>query len=307
MVAIEQQDSAVEIVVAYEGPAVAEHRMPVADLAPALLALEQTFVRTNALLNGDRGSVSLEVRAPQQGSFEIVVTVLQVLEGASDFLSADFISSAANAKELLLGGPGLTGGLYYLIKRLRGRRPEIINPESDIVTLQADNLQLSVPNEIVKLFLDSTLRQDIENTVRPVTKDGVDRVIFREGSAALETIEKDEAPYFRAEVERDETITRTMIPEWRLKLSTVRFVENRDWRLTDGGQTRGYAIKDDEFIQLVRSGQRRLGAEDILVCDVVMIQSTDAQGGLSTTYEITKVVKHIRPPEPVQSQMFPDD
>ena len=295
MVAIEQQDSAVEIVVAYEGPAVAEHRMPVGDLAPALLALEQTFVRTNALLNGDRASVSLEVRAPQQGSFEIVVTVSQVLEGASDFLSGDFISSAANAKELLFGGAGVTGGLYYLIKRLRGRRPEIINPESDVVTLQADNLQLSVPNEIVKLFLDSTLRQDIEDTVRPVTKDGVDRVIFREGSEDLETIEKEDAPYFRAEVEEDETTTRTLIPRQLLKPAAVRFAKTGAWRLSDGDQTNSYTIKDEEFIRQVTDGERRFGSTDILICDVVMIQTVGPGSTLRTEYEISKVVEHIPP------------
>ena len=307
MVAIEQQDSAVEIVVAYEGPAVAEHRMPVRDLAPALLALEQAFVRTNALLNGSGASVSLEIRAPRQGSFEIVVLVSQLLGGASEALSADYISSAANIKELLIGGSGATGGLLYLIKRLRGRRPEIINPKSDVVTLQVENLQLSVPKEMVKLFLDSTLSQDIEDTVRPVTKDGIDRVVFREGTEDLATIEKGDAPYFRAKVDKYETTTRTMIPEQRLKLSTVRFVENGNWRLSDGEQSRPYAIRDEEFIQQVMSGQRRLGGEDVLVCDVVMIQSVDSQGNLKTAYEISKVVKHVRPAEHEQSQMFSDD
>ena len=106
MVAIEQQEPTVEIVVSYEGPAVAEYRMPVRDLAPALLALEQAFVRTNLLVNGDSASVSLEIRAPRQGSFEIVFLVSQLFEVLPEFLSPEFISSAANIKGILFGGAG---------------------------------------------------------------------------------------------------------------------------------------------------------------------------------------------------------
>ena len=306
MVAIEQQDSAVEIVVAYEGPAVAEHRMPVRDLAPALLALEQAFVRTNALLNGSGASVSLEIRAPRQGSFEIVVLVTQLLDGGSNSLSADFISSAVSIKELLVGGAGATS-LIHILKRLRGRRPDLIIREQDSVTLEAEKLRLSMPARTFELLVDKLLRGQIEEVLRPVTTDGIDRVIFREASEDLETVEKGDVPYFQVEVNEEEHMTRTIISDYVLKPATVRFATGGTWRLSDGDHTQSYAIKDTEFLEEVTNGERRFGSTDVLVCNLVITQFMDSRGKLRTEHEVSKVVKHISPPKHEQSQMFSDD
>ena len=92
-----------EFSVSYDGDALTEGAMDVRDLAPALIALGQSFERANALLNGDKASVSLRIRATQPGSFEIVLILQQLLENASDVLTDDWMTSAVVLKELLAG------------------------------------------------------------------------------------------------------------------------------------------------------------------------------------------------------------
>ena len=132
----------VEFSVSYEGDALAQNTMDVRDLAPALLALGQSFERANSLFNGDRASISLRIRATKPGSFEIGLFLQQVLEGATDVLSGDLMVSAFVLKELLIGGgdKGVIGLLQFL-KHLGGKKPQQIEETPDGITFEAENVK----------------------------------------------------------------------------------------------------------------------------------------------------------------------
>ncbi|MGH7641171.1 MAG: hypothetical protein ACREOL_09755, partial [Candidatus Dormibacteria bacterium] len=66
-----------EFVLTFEGPALESHRMAVAELAPALLALGDLFHEANEVLNPGSPRVSLEIRAFDRGSFEIGLSLGQ--------------------------------------------------------------------------------------------------------------------------------------------------------------------------------------------------------------------------------------
>ena len=115
-------DRQTEFAVSFEGPAFVGHTMEVRDLAPALLALGQAFDRANGVLNGDRASVSLSIRATRPGSFELVLFLEQVIEGAGDILTGDLFTSAANLTQIIIGVPTLGVGLFALA-RIHRRTP----------------------------------------------------------------------------------------------------------------------------------------------------------------------------------------
>lgn len=299
-------DAVVGFVAAYDGPALADHSIPVRDLAPALLALGQSFDRANDILNGERAAVSLEIRATSQGSFEIALLLKQIYEGAGTvFPGADFVSTAADLKELVIGGSGILG-LVGLIKWAKGKRPtSVASDAQDAVILEIEHLRLTVPSNLVKLFNDSILRDQIEAVVRPLVKQGIETLTFKENNVEIEKIEKVDVPSFEQGGGQSGVITETVIPRQRLRPVNTAFNKNGKWRLTDGEKARWYSITDKEFISQVQDGTRRFGARDLITAEVVLIQDVQPNGDLSLSYEITKVLSHTVPP--MQGSMLDED
>ena len=243
-----------EFGVSFEGPAFIEHTMEVRDLAPALLALGQAFDRANSVLNGDRATVSLSIRATRPGSFELILFLQQVLEGAGDILTGDFFSSAANLTEMITGGPAIGVCLFALVKRLRGKKPRIGPSQPDGVVFEADNVRIIVPNEVARLYADRPIMDQLEAFVRPLGKDGVERVVFRREQTELESVRREEAVYFATGAEYSNT-TEYPIPSQRLRITSLAFAKGK-WRLSDGANTHWYAMEDEDFTTAIQQGKR---------------------------------------------------
>ena len=290
------EDAPVGFTVSYEGDALSEYRMPVRDLAPALLALGQACDRSNTLLNGDRAAVTLQIRATSQGSFEISLLLEQLFKQDVAFFSDDLISSAIKIKELLIGGGSGGVGLLGLIKWLKGREPKKVSSDDKNITLELEGLRLTLPSEVLDLSGDKDLRQQIEAVIRPVAKKGIDRVVFKEGQHTLETVEEEDVQYFARHSIGDATTTETVIPSQRLKPTSVNFKGVGKWKLSDGEKTHSYSIKDEALLKEVIGGERRFGSGDILTCEILMTQSLAANGDLKLEYAITHVINHYAQP-----------
>ena len=288
--------SSTEFTVAYDGDALSEHRMDAHELGTALLALGDLFNRANLLLNGEGTSIELEVQATPAGSFEIELYLLQAYLVAAPFLSGGMISSAADLITLTVGG----NGLINLIKRLRGNKPTAVSDEdsSGRVTLEieglrtdglsVDYLRLDAPSEVWRLFQDKRITNAAADVVSPLFKDGIDRVAFRQGTQELESVEKDEAPYFR--LPDGTEIEEFILPRQELVVEAPYLgTGSSKWRLRDHHSIKWYAMKDEPFREDVVSGVRKFGADDILVCEVKVIS-----GGTSETpqFEILRVIEH---------------
>ena len=298
-----RQDGPAAFTVSYEGDALSEYRMPVRDLAPALLAMGQACDRSNVLLNGGRASVSLQIRATSQGSFEIALLLEQLIEQDMAFISDEMISSAASIKGLLIGG-GSSGlaSLIGLIKWLRNRQPKEVSRDHNSITLEFDRVRLTVPSEVLDLYKDRHLRQQIAAVIMPVDKEGIDRVVFKEDQRTLETVEKEDVQYFEQVSSGDDApTTETIITSQLLKPASVNFRGTGKWRLSDGDRTRQYSIKDEAFLREVKEGGRRFGSGDVLTCEILVTQSLAADGELKTEYAITRVISHL--PQPFQPRL----
>ena len=289
-----------ELAVRYDGDALAEHRMDAHELGTALVALGELFNRANLLLNGDGTSIELEVRATPAGSFEVELHLAQAYLMAAPLLASGMITSAADLITLTVGG----NGLINLIKRLRGKKPTPVSGEdsSGSVTLEVeglhteslsvDYLHVEVPNEVWRLFKDKGITDAAVDVVSPLFRDGIDSVAFRQGSHELETIGKEEAPYFR--LPDGTEIEEFILPRQELiVVAPYLGTGSSKWRLRDHHSVKWYAMGDEQFHQDVVNRVRRFVADDILVCEVRVIS-----GGTSKIpqYEIIRVIEH-RPKE----------
>ena len=305
----DNSDHSTEFTVSYEGDALSDHRMDAQDLGAALVALGKLFDRANLLLNGEGSSVKLDVRATQSGSFEIVLDTAQNFYVAPPFLAAGVFTSISNIRDIVVG----TDSLITLIKRLKGNSPELVSEESssDRVTLEieglrtedmsVDSVRFDAPVEALRLLQDKGITDTFYEVVKPASKEGINRVSFRQGKQEMESVSKDEVPYFR--LPDGTKIEEFVIPRQALVVVAPYLGSGQNkWRLryhnSDNSSANYYAMKDEQFRDDVAKGVRKFGAGDILVCEV-KVKSTlnDSQ-----EYEILKVMAHHTKTEAEQSR-----
>lgn len=278
--------------IVYDGPALVDGSMNVRDLAPAMLAIGGFFDAANRLTNGERAKVNVNVRATSASSFHILFEVAQSLE-ATDVLKADisdFLTTAKDLKDLLIGG-SVGGGIIWLIKRLRGRKPQVEKINEYLYKLTVDDEKYEVSMQLLRAYQDVETRRNIQYMVRPVKEPGIDRFMLRESDQTVQEVTKDDVDAF--DVPEHEELILDEVSRHAFSIVSLVFKENNKWRLTDGANTYSVLMKDEAFQQMVDTNSVAFAKGDVLVCDLRTIQwQVEAGVGVKTEYEVTKVVQH---------------
>lgn len=284
-------ESTISFRLSYDGDALAENTMDVRDLAPALIAFGELFDRANQILNGDKLTVSLKVRATKPGSFELLLILAQSFLTATQFLSSDLIISAANLVALTTGVPKIGESLFRTFKKLKGNKPEIIQQDNG-VTLRANNIELRISNEVFRLYRDSEIKRLTQAVVEPLFRPGIDEMIIKDNKKQLESINKEDAPSFNYSSISDADASENIIPVLALRLVSPTFDEKKmKWRLDDGSGAKWYGIEDQNFLRKVRERKIRFGMGDYLVCRARNVQRV-TDNGLEMERTILIVLEH---------------
>ena len=117
----------------YDGPALSEHGMDVADLASALLALGELIKRANATFNGEAARVNLVVQSDfEHKCFQINLELIQsILSSIGSLLTDEH--ALKNAQTIaswlgLIGLPPTVFGLFKYLARRKGNEIESVSP-----------------------------------------------------------------------------------------------------------------------------------------------------------------------------------
>ncbi|RWP13955.1 MAG: hypothetical protein EOR00_24245 [Mesorhizobium sp.] len=299
--------------IAYDGAGIADGSMDVRDLAPALLAVGTMFDAANRVLNGSDGpKITVNVVATAPGSFEISLDVIMsLLEQAKTLLVGDTVTAAINLKELLLGGLATTGGVVWILKKLRGRNPERIEKISpDTVRITIDGHSSDYPMDLLRLYQDLSVRKAVEGAVHdPLTKEGIDTFKVLEGKKIDVEVKKGEATYFVVP-EPEGTVVLDDTRKAAFSIVSLAFKEDNKWRLHDGNSQISATIADEDFRRRVDNSEIAFTKGDVLVCEVKVTQ-TQTASGLKTEYTVIKVIEH-RPAMrqlnlPIEEPKKPDD
>jgi hypothetical protein len=278
----------------YDGPALADHRMEVRDLAPALLALAATMEEANMLLNGDKAKLAVSVKGSfKTGSFGVDLNVVQtLLSQVTDLFNDTPVTGALNMLTLLgfvaTGGAGVLG----LIKWVRGRkirRVELL--ENGSARFYIDDEHYDVEQSVLKLYRYHKLRKALEDAVaKPLERDGIETFAVRVGEGAFVEVCKAEGAWFIAP-EWEVTPLEEVEFECNVQLVNISFRDENKWRFSDGISTFHAAIVDADFLRSVQQNQAVFSKNDLL--KVRMGKRQWLQGDdMKTEYTVLKVLEH---------------
>ena len=287
--------------VKYEGPALADGRMPVRDLAPALVALGELFNEASATLYPDRPLPALEIRAVKKGSFDVDL-ILSAADGAweatEQLLGGDGVSALINLKDILLGGG--TFSLIQFISWLKGRRIETEEPGHEPgtvkVTVDGDgSTSLEVPKEVLDLHGQVAVRRRAHDIMQPVARPGIETFKATTESEVTVTVGKDDLPAFAAiePPEEEEEIQDSERPTM-LRIVAIAWNEGNKWRFSEGADDSSFfaTIEDPGFLERIEHGTEAFRKGDILKC-TLRTRQRKVGDKLEVEYQILEVTEHI--------------
>ncbi|KQQ23708.1 hypothetical protein ASF53_05120 [Methylobacterium sp. Leaf123] len=277
----------------FDGPALAEHEIDVADLAPALIALGQMVKAANRVVNGDALDVAVKVRTVGDGSFYVDLTVQA--HGAwavvRDFVTGSDVDAVLKLITIigLVGGGGT--GAIALIRRIRGRRPRRLERRGSTIMIEFDGETIEADEASARVAFDPAFRTALERVaVEPLDKPGIDRIVL-EGSGVEEEITRETAGVFLAPPVVEESEFETHHTKV-FSIIDLSFKSGKKWRLSDGhGRATLVDVEDADFIARIENSEIAFAKGDLLVCDVRETARQTAKG-LRADYAIVKVREH---------------
>ena len=297
--------------IAYTGPALDQGVMDVRDLAPSLLAFADLVNDVNKAIGGEQKiQVLLNQDSLQRGSFDIT-TILQcsILEQAKLFMSMADENGLTAVMDILgwgAQGAGTAGGIFSLIKWIRGRKIKDAESKENKFILHLDEGEVIVTtNNIMKVYLNADCRRSIEKVLTPLHSEGIESFELRnpdcpQNKEAIESIAKADAHYFKAppveSIEQEENLPEQEIT---VKITSITFEKGNKWRLTDGNNTFWAKIEDEEFLSKVEQGNISFTNGDMLRIRYYIRQKTK-DDSLSSEYIVTKVLELKKRPEQIK-------
>lgn len=216
--------SSVHTIIKFDGPALAGKSMDVAHLAPALLALSDLVKDANRYANGDRAGAKVLVNADlDQKCFELNVELLLTIWERAKLLVAD--ENVRSAKDIaewlgLVAGPPI--GLFYLIKKLKGKKVQSVvvlrvkDGQHEVeITIEGEAEPLRLNQSVYELYANVETRRKALAVLEPLREDGYETLEFYEKDGVFIHFDKEDVP------ERDGSDLPEVIPQ-NVHNSTIR-------------------------------------------------------------------------------------
>ncbi|MDE2769981.1 MAG: hypothetical protein OXI44_02200 [Bacteroidota bacterium] len=280
--------------IAYTGPAVDSGTMDVTILAPALFAIGKLFESVNEVVNEDRATMKVHVKATDMGSFSVE---LQLLQDLSDHILNLFKAA------------GGVAGLYTIFKLIFGKRASLLTLIRWIKNKNIDkeeslpngNIRITVEGRtedvselVYNLYKNAEVRRNLDDSIRkPLLIEDIDKVKIHHKDQKREItqeITKEEAEYFTP-LEQSEHVVIDEVRKIGYTVQVVSFIRGNSWRLYDGSTLLYVKIEDSDFLERVDKGEISFRKDDFLLCDVRVMQML-VNDRLTTKHFVQKVIKH---------------
>lgn len=282
------------LTVTYDGPALTTGRIPVRDLAPALLAFGELVTEASAIIYPDREPAALSITTTETGSFAVHL-ILSMADGTTatitELLTSDTTTALANLQAVLIGGGGSLFALIRVIRRRKIKKQEPVSTPGYVKVTLDDGTVIEARGEALELYVDTTVRQNARDVVRPLESTGIHSMRLHSPTTDPVVIDDGDLEAFELP-DIDETVVRETETEMLVEIAAPTFRANNKWRLSNGTSGSFWAtIGDSAFLDNVNAGEPfRKG--DTLRC---LVKVTQSQGptGLRAQHHIIKVLQHV--------------
>jgi hypothetical protein len=288
--------------IVYDGPALADGNMNVADLGPALFALGEVVARTNYLLNGDLATVTVRINASRKpGSFPSLLEIYQqvaplvpdgTIKDGFDILAILGMTSTGDTKAAI-------GGVVDLWKRLKGEKPKVVetNPTNRTATVEVAGENHTVNQTVLTVYGDPQIHQYFPTVIAPLRREGVDEFRTEHRGAVAAHVDKQEARFFDKPWPIDETTDGPLddrTQELAVEVVTFHTRTGYKWRFI----SRLYGLftadmLDEDFVEKIHRGEERLSGTDWLRVQLRTV--TDTLG--NQEFQVLKVLGVVAGPK----------
>jgi len=187
-------------------------------------------------------------------------------------------------------------GLIAAVKRLRGKRPEKVEPSGDSTTeITINQTTFIVDDRTVDLLQDLPTGEALEAFGAKAAKvEGLDNLRIGSDEPTSESLRlgQNDLPSLRVPPDRENPDTQVTRRDAWLKIVSVHFRDGSKWRFTDGGERPFTAeMEDHDFQNRVKTGDVALNANDALRCRLREEQALSSSNLFKTIY-VEEVLEH---------------
>ncbi len=299
--------------VAYEGPAVDGGSMDVRELAPALLALGNLIENANRVAGDTEAKIKVVVRSDfKEGSFQVA---LELLYSLSEQIRLLFdLQKTDNLAEKLLYLTGFTActgvTLLKLMKWLKGRpikNATVLENGNTRLELSGENGQfeyIEADDKVIRLYRDRAVRENLRKVLSPLDKEGIDGFSVRKGKDVVESISKNEVPYYDV-LDAKEEQSKVFVRNAYVSLIEIAFEEGLKWRLSDGDNKFYAVMADNNFLGQMDTG-KTFTKGDVLEVEMETTQTATLKG-IKNEHRVLKVINHLSRSQQLPLLFSPDD
>lgn len=276
-----------QIVINYDGQALAEHKIDLDVLADSLQGLNSLLKEVNVIVNGTSDDFSVDVQPFREGSFEYLIDVIQNPAEHLNILAIIGLTSTAAA------AAGRT--LIDILLQIKGRqiRKMVLTAEGDCKIILEDGEEIVAPSYFRFLLSSTSIRKSLSKLIHnPLQKDGYD--VFKINNASGDTIvavgddDKESfkyrsVPVERASVDREEY-------EVVVTFLTIHKDKSAGWRIEYNGEPVTATIEDQEFLQRVKTGREPGIFSDAYTVDLLIRENLNS---LDKAYIVVRVHRDL--------------
>lgn len=218
-----------EMSIRYTGEALEDGRMPIKDLAPALLAISGALQEIQRIKDPNQPTLAVDIKATKKGSF---IVDLILANGPDVFSRAVELLTSRDTEAFLnlVGYGSLFFGMFKLIKSKTKKEEKL---ESGQTKITLDNGETVIMGDSdLQVYRSVEFRTQIRQAVTPLEKEGIDSIEFSSEKIEKLKITKSDVKSFDVPNIKDEEMPSSTSIIY-VQLLNVAF-EHGKWRFFDG-------------------------------------------------------------------------